>query len=128
MPDYLAIPRVLFGFRGRISRSRYWLVVVAATVLFGAICALAMVFGPNAAGRGPDFVVFVLAAAIAAWKLSLLSAMARRLHDLNQPGWWVIPLLLVLLFAVVILGCMTGDRGRNRFGPDPLATEVIATA
>ena len=127
MADFFAIPQALFGFRGRIRRSRYWLIIGTATGLFGGICALAMVFGPKAADGGPDVLVLaVLAAAIGAWKWSLLAAMARRLHDLDQPGWWTIPLLLILLFAVLVLGCVNGRRGANRFGPDPLAASAAA--
>ena len=123
MPDVVS---ALFGFRGRIGRARYWAIIAIATVLSGAICAFALALTPKSAG-GPDLVLIaVLALAIGAWKWSLLAAMVRRLHDLGQPGWWAIPLLLILLFAVILLGCIGGSHGPNRFGPDPLAAIAAA--
>ena len=71
----------------------------------------------------------------------------RRLHDLNFSGWWfwlwsavvifafslifrgslftswaLSGLLLFLVVSEVLLMCIRGTVGPNRFGPDPLAT------
>ena len=51
-----------------------------------------------------------------------LAVSVRRLHDLNQSGWFY---LLVLIPGLGALGlaiwfCFRGTQGDNRFGPDPL--------
>ncbi|WP_076398654.1 DUF805 domain-containing protein [Insolitispirillum peregrinum] len=76
-----------------------------------------------------------------------ISLFIRRLHDLNFSGWWfwlwpavvifafalifrdslftswaVSGLLLFLVVSEVLLMCIRGTVGPNRFGPDPLAT------
>jgi uncharacterized membrane protein YhaH (DUF805 family) len=52
--------------------------------------------------------------------LSVLSACVRRLHDLDFSGWWAL-LLLIFTFlpGLVVLGCIPGDTGENRFGSAP---------
>lgn len=64
--------------------------------------------------------------------------LARRLHDLNVSGlwvvlFWVIPMVfvrldtplppatgtLVVWLAAVVMGCIPGTRGPNKYGDDP---------
>ena len=79
----------------------------------------------------------------------------KRLHDRDQSGWWIllfyfgpavasaiaqnsdsgaVALLLGLvslgisIWAFVVLGCLRGTRGPNRYGPDPLAGNVAMAA
>lgn len=75
----------------------------------------------------------------------------KRLHDRDNPAWWLLigfvpeavlrtvieslyqintPQILrgtislgVVALIWVVLGCLKGNRGPNRFGPDPLKTE-----
>jgi uncharacterized membrane protein YhaH (DUF805 family) len=78
----------------------------------------------------------------------LAATTVKRLHDRNKSGWWMVPLLIAPNFfnrlearlpdsyAAAALGlialvlcvwgfvellCLSGTRGPNRFGPDPLA-------
>ena len=46
----------------------------------------------------------------------------RRLHDINKSGWWIlISLIPVVGFIIMIVWYATGgDKGANRFGPDPI--------
>lgn len=50
-----------------------------------------------------------------------LAVSVRRLHDQDRTGWllllWFIPVLG--WFALLVLMCLEGTRGPNRFGPDP---------
>jgi len=64
--------------------------------------------------------------------------LSKRLHDRGRSGWWAALVLLafalvwptptglrglfllVVLWAIVELGVMTGEEGSNRFGPNPL--------
>jgi uncharacterized membrane protein YhaH (DUF805 family) len=65
--------------------------------------------------------------------------LSKRLHDRGRSGWWAALILaamvavwprpigffdflfaLVLIWAVVELGVMSGETGANRYGPSPL--------
>lgn len=64
---------------------------------------------------------------LAAW---LVSAVVRRLHDINYSGtaalFLIIPgLQFIMLF---VLGLWSGKKGLNRFGPDPLAVMTLGDA
>ena len=57
--------------------------------------------------------------------LPSIAAGARRLHDTDRSGWWlliaIIPLIgLVLIYFLVL----EGTKGDNRFGADPYAGEL----
>jgi uncharacterized membrane protein YhaH (DUF805 family) len=53
--------------------------------------------------------------------LSMLSLHVRRLHDINYRGWWIILNFIPLLGAIflLILSCLKGTKGPNRFGEEP---------
>ena len=123
-------------FSGRASRSEYWwffLFTIIARVLAGLI-------------PGVGFIVGL------ALLLPTLAATARRLHDTNRTGWWIlmpvgiaiVGIIVGIILAVnvsltwgVVIGLLTpilaflsllpfliqpGDSIPNRYGPDPLQT------
>jgi uncharacterized membrane protein YhaH (DUF805 family) len=69
--------------------------------------------------------------------LPTIAITVRRLHDTNHNGWWVLlptivsalvakttnPLVLVLSFVpslwLLFLMCQEGQKGENKYGPDP---------
>ena len=63
------------------------------------------------------------------WVLSVpgglltLSATVRRLHDTNKSGWFVILFLIPLIVLIVLVFLiLPGDKGKNKYGPNPLKT------
>ena len=46
---------------------------------------------------------------------------ARRLHDINRTGWWLLLLFVPVIGWIVLIvwACMRGDGGPNKYGPDP---------
>ena len=87
--------------------------------------------------------------------VSYLAIGIKRLHDRDQSGWWILlfyfgpavasaigqnsdsgAVALVLglvslgisIWAFVVLGCLRGTRGPNRYGPDPLGGTVGTVA
>ena len=53
----------------------------------------------------------------------------RRLHDINQTGWIylglviasVIPVIgFIASIAMIVIACIPGTKGPNKYGPDPL--------
>ncbi len=122
MPFAVAVQKCLSNyvtFSGRAQRSEYWwfvlfviLVCVAAAILDNL---LGITFTDD--GDGPIQVVVGLAVA-----LPTLSVAVRRLHDQDRSGWWwwinIVPVIGPIAFVVMM--CLRGTEGPNRFGLDPL--------
>ena len=127
--NWMILPyRRYFEFSGRSRRREYWmfalfylLVLVALTAVFGTN---EVVRTPTGFGYGSRLVggggmlgnVFGLATLIPALAVSV-----RRLHDQDRSGWLLLLGLIPLFggFALLVLMCLDGTRGTNRFGPDP---------
>lgn len=103
----MSIESLLFGFRGRLNRARYWL----AALIYLLVTAVPMLFlfwtfGANGissseelaarlSGSGTasiSLIVFVLIFAVVciAVVISSILVAIRRLHDRDKSGWWVI--------------------------------------
>lgn len=56
-----------------------------------------------------------------AFLLPTIAVVVRRLHDIGKSGWWYlisfIPLVGVIWFLVLM--CMDGTHGENKYGLDP---------
>lgn len=128
-----------FGLSGRISRSQWWLGVLA--IVFASVVMLGIMFWSN----GPLFAIpFILFVFVATYTISV-----KRLHDRGKSGWWVLvfiflpgvvdrwsdrltedtPLWWVIvltgsvltIWGLIELGFRRGTDGDNDYGPDPLA-------
>jgi uncharacterized membrane protein YhaH (DUF805 family) len=115
-----------FNFSGRATRAEHWW-----WVLFAALLGIIPFAG---------FVTLIPSLAVG----------ARRLHDINRSGWWLLllwpwlPLFVALVagtgkgpwllwlwplsvivsvigwIVLIVWACMRGDGGPNKYGPDPL--------
>lgn len=103
---------------GRASRSEFWwwvLFVFITTIILSVIDgALFLSAGMPLA---PLSTIFSLATLI-----PYICVTARRLHDVNRSGWWMlIPLTVIGIIPYFYWLCSRGTAGDNRFGADPLA-------
>lgn len=103
-------------FSGRARRSEYWWWVLAM-ILGSMVAALLdglLGFGSAMAQSGPFSALFSLAVL-----LPTLAVGARRLHDIDRTGWWLLLVLVPLIGTLVLLWFLVqpGTPGRNRFGP-----------
>lgn len=120
-------------FQGRSRRSEYWWVALFNVVVFGVGTVLAMVLGGvnfETGEMGPlAYVVFGL---LGLYALGILvpsiALFVRRLHDINQTGWiylglvllGFVPLIgLLASIAQIVIACIPGTVGPNKYGPDP---------
>ncbi len=58
-----------------------------------------------------------------------LAVAAKRWHDRDKSGWWVLISFIPILgfvWTFIECGCMKGTEGDNRFGPDPLGPELVS--
>lgn len=122
---------LLFGFRGRVNRAKYWLIVLGILVA-GLLPVCAALAGKAALLVDPqelfaavspfgDVVFYVfLAAAMWIW----LAVTVKRFHDRDKTGWWVLIVLVPMVGALWYLieaGFVRGTDGQNKYGSDPLA-------
>ena len=125
----------LFAFEGRINRAKYWAFV--ALVFFFVFPALRAVVGLRDAVVALDDPATVRAVETGTALLSLVifvplvvsifAVGAKRWHDRNKSGWWVLLNLVPVIgpiWTLVECGCLKGTEGQNRHGPDPLAPPV----
>ncbi len=103
-------------FEGRLSRRDFAMRVVLPALGISIVASvLDMAFGFK--DWGP-FAILVMLALI--WPC--IATSARRLHDVGQTGWWqlVFAIPLIGLIAFIVLMCMKGTEGPNKYGPEPV--------
>jgi uncharacterized membrane protein YhaH (DUF805 family) len=137
---------LLFSFKGRISRKSFWLgsiVVMVALIALTITMALALgivMFDDEWQPTRQFLAMYYLAGAPFIWPSYAL--VLKRLHDFGR-GWkWFLPFvgITVLYFALeivgamqaaltllyvlsaigIVIGCIKGTKGTNKYGPDPL--------
>lgn len=126
----------LFVFRGRASRSEYWWFMLFIFLVNFVIGGIAQLYSSNIIVNVSLIVSFLLFP-------PNLGVTIRRLHDRNLRGWWLLAPIVPLVFWVLngtysapqnmllsllslgislcylIILCMPGTPGDNRFGPPP---------
>lgn len=105
------------NFNGRAARSEYWWFALFS-FLISAILSVV-----DGSGMLP-----------AVWSLVVLlpslAVGARRLHDIDRSGWWLLIMLIPLIGIIVLIWFFVtrGTAGPNRFGADPLGAGMGVTA
>src|SRR5437868_8563404 len=86
--DAMNLKKILFSFEGRIGRRIYWLAIL------GLIAAeLVVTYAPFLLGNEQWVFLILALASQFIWLLSLwplLALGAKRLHDRNKNGWWLL--------------------------------------
>lgn len=113
---------------GRVSRSEWWRSVL---VMFGCIWAVVLLF--LFAGNGLDGVLMGGVAFTGGSLASIfvtLPVSINRFHDMDMSGAWIVLFGLLAfvpclgfissLIYIILLGCIMGTPGPNKYGPDPL--------
>jgi uncharacterized membrane protein YhaH (DUF805 family) len=102
---------LLFGFRGRINRAKYWLAVLIYTL---AVIAYTVLIFVVLGGVDADNLFSFAGAGLSIWAIGFLLIVVmtwsgfatgvKRLHDRDKSGWWI---LLFWLGPSVIGGMQT---------------------
>jgi uncharacterized membrane protein YhaH (DUF805 family) len=123
--EYMLMPlRRYADFSGRSRRKEYWMFTLGI-IIVSVVLSLLLVGGMdfNNGGFGAMgglslgiLIVFTLAILIPA-----LAVQVRRFHDQDKSGWFVLLNFLPYVGGIIVLVmmCLEGTRGPNRFGPDP---------
>ncbi|WP_068074367.1 DUF805 domain-containing protein [Novosphingobium lentum] len=130
--EWMLLPyRRYFEFTGRSRRKEYWmfvlfsiLVQIAIGIVFGRTTTTT--YGPTGIGGG-FYTSLTGGGNIVSSLFSLanfipsLAVAVRRLHDQDKSGWLMLLVFIPLLgwIALLVLMCLEGTRGPNRFGDDP---------
>jgi len=122
MGALVTLVQLLFSFKGRINRAKWWFMFLLGKVIGVTIGVSVFAIFYSILGATPLFIVPVLLGVVG-YLWPLLAVSAKRWHDHNKSAWWVLIQLIPgigALWAIVELGCLRGNLGPNRFGPDPL--------
>ena len=125
MEWYLKVLKNYVGFSGRARRNEYWMFVLFNIIFAVVAMILDNVLGlaSKEYGYGPIYGLYALAVFLPGLAVSV-----RRLHDIGKSGWWLLIALIPIVGAIMLIiwDVREGERGDNRFGPDPKAGEGMA--
>ena len=137
-------------FKGRSRRMEFWMYSLLNIAVWLVLGGINMASGDNmaqlaAAGNSNPLAVYgvmfsgPLGIVLAIWFLAniipSIAVSVRRLHDRDMSGWWylgfivlsAIPFVgIVASIAMLVIFCLKGTDGDNRFGPDPLRPSARA--
>jgi uncharacterized membrane protein YhaH (DUF805 family) len=145
----MSMSQLLFSFSGRLNRKPYWLTTLCLILIFLVLITVVFVVGGasilsgDLSGLGAMIIILVLLYIPLLWIGLALGA--KRLHDRNKSGWWLVIFWLVpavlqgigeqiegigivltlaglgiSIWGLVEIGFLRGTVGPNQYGPDPL--------
>ena len=117
-------------FSGRASRQEFWMFV-----LFNLLFAMAWAFVAglltgllgDSFDHDSDRLIFMYKLIAIYYAVTTVPAMAvgvRRLHDTGRHGWWMLVSLIPFVGGIwlIVLMCLDGSAGDNRYGSRPDGT------
>lgn len=145
MLEWMIMPLKRYAdFNGRSRRKEFWSFVLLNVIVVAVIYALLFATGGGsammqAAMNNPGNPIAIYGAMFtgvgllfALWGLATLipniAVAVRRFHDRDMSGWWYlgvfianfIPIInMISGIAFLVIMCLEGTKGPNRFGPDP---------
>jgi uncharacterized membrane protein YhaH (DUF805 family) len=105
-------------FDGRAGRQEFWMFVLCSVIVSIVVSIIgSLIHLPFLSG------LYALAVL-----LPSLGVEIRRLHDIDKSGWWILIALVPLVGGIwlLVLLCLAGKPGPNRFGPNP--NELVSVA
>ncbi|MBL8022530.1 MAG: DUF805 domain-containing protein [Leptospirales bacterium] len=114
---------LLFSFKGRATRTQYWLAHLALVgLLIGtiALMGLAGAFAKDS-DKGDYALLLLIPAGIAYFWINL-AVSVKRCHDRGKSGAFVLINLIPYIggfWFFIEAGCLDGNVGPNEYGPDP---------
>ncbi|PSJ40376.1 DUF805 domain-containing protein [Allosphingosinicella deserti] len=119
MSDYIKGPwRRALDFKGRSTRTEYWLFQLQMPIVLGVGFAIGALVGT-------EWMTYILGGllvlAFIPWFIASLAIGVRRLHDHDKSGWWLLIGLIPYVGGVIqlVLMLLPGDQGDNRYGYNP---------
>lgn len=109
---YLGCWKKFADFSGRARRQEYWMFVLFNFLVSVAVGIVDGILGTGGSLGG----LYSLAVLVPS-----LAVAARRLHDTDRSGWWMLIALIPLVGWIILLVFLCSDSkpGENRFGANP---------
>lgn len=106
-------------FAGRARRKEYWLYVLLYFIMTLVLAAIGASLGSEESRQSLDMLSTVIGLVLL---LPTLAVTARRLHDTNRSGWWMLIAFLPIIGTIwlLVLMVLPGTNGPNKHGEDPL--------
>ena len=128
----ISLSHLLFSFRGRIGRGKFWfwhMFAVFLCLASGSLGASLLFACVLLSGKEPDLIAesvgfrsvlsLIVGVTVLMILWSALAVQTKRWHDRNKSGWWILINMIPFgsLFALVENGFLAGDKCRNDYGP-----------
>ncbi|MEH8244950.1 DUF805 domain-containing protein [Aeromonas veronii] len=112
---YISVLKQYAVFSGRARRTEYWMFVLCNVIVMLLLGMVDKLIGGDNELISSIYSLSVL--------LPSLAVAARRLHDTDRSGWWLLLGLIPIIGTLVLIYFMVcnGQQGPNRFGDDPKA-------
>lgn len=117
MNNFVAVLKKWKDFKGRATRSEFWMFVLINWVISAVLLVIDMaVFGMESGGPGYLQFVYGLAIIVPATALNF-----RRLHDIGKSGWWLFIIFVPFVgpILLIIFWIRDSQAGPNIYGPNP---------
>jgi uncharacterized membrane protein YhaH (DUF805 family) len=117
MNYYLSALKKYAVFNGRARRKEYWMFNLIAAIVCAVLSGIDFYFNLYAIQDigilSTIYSLFVF--------LPSLAVSARRLHDTNRSGWWMLIGIIPILGGIVLLVflCQDSNTSENKFGFSP---------
>lgn len=116
MEHFLDAFRNFATFKGRATRTQYWMFILIYFLIYLGLAAVDAVL---------DTVLFASIFSLI-MLIPSISYAARRLHDTGRSGWWQLIALIPLIGAIVLIVFLAQkSQGPNQYG-EPVDAEPVA--
>ena len=116
MDWYIGVLKKFADFSGRARRKEFWMFILFTLIISFVLAFIDGLLGMRAAnGFGLLSGLYSLAVLVPSIAVAI-----RRLHDRDMSGWFYLLMLVPLAnIALIVIFCLEGTRGSNKYGPDP---------
>ena len=117
---YIHVLKQYANFKGRATRSEYWSFFIINLLMGFVMGGLDMVIQTSHFFDGNGLLATIYSFGVL---IPNLAVAARRLHDSNRSGWWLLIGLIPILGILVLLYFFfqPSQSGQNQFGSEPKA-------
>ena len=120
----------LFTLSGRRNRKSYFFYTLLFFIVLIILWTIALTSGDFASENSDIFFNSIVVVSILTIPLEISAWIVggQRCRDFGWTGWAILLVFLPIFgwaFFIAVL-CIPGNRGRNRYGPDPLGNETDA--